>query len=339
MYKQLIRPVLFCFSAETAHHLTINALRVSKYIPFCNSILKRIFFRKNMINCMGLTFPNRIGLPAGMDKNATVPKAFNALGFGFVEIGTVTPKPQTGNPKPRVFRIKKDNALINRMGFNNDGVEVVAKRLKKYKNRNFILGGNIGKNTLTSNDNAVEDYRIVLEQLYVLVDYIVLNVSCPNIQNLSELQKSENLSSIMKMMINFRNYQSQKKPFVLKISPDLNSKQLSETIDLIKLYKFEGIIVSNTTTKREGLSISTDEITKLGNGGLSGKPMFTNVIALIKEVRQLAGNSITIMGSGGVFNKNDAIAMINAGANLIQIYTGFIYEGVILPKKLSVLQV
>jgi len=335
MYKQLIRPVLFCFSAETAHHLIINCLRISKYIPFSNAILKSIFLRKNEYKCMGLTFPNRIGLPAGMDKNSNVPKVFNAFGFGFVEIGTVTPKPQDGNPKPRVFRIPKDKALINRMGINNDGLEAVKKRLKKYQKRNFILGGNIGKNTSTANEDAVADYKTVLEGLYDLVDYIVLNVSCPNVAKLCDLQNKDNLSSILEMMCNFRNSQQNYKPFVLKISPDLNNEQIIETLELVKKYQIEGIVVANTTTKRYGLSVSNEKIEKIGNGGLSGKPIFENAVEMIKNIRKIAGSELTIIGSGGVFNRKDAIEMYAAGANLIQIYTGFIYEGVILPKKLT----
>lgn len=335
MYKQIIRPILFWFSAETAHHLIINTLRVSKYIPFSYQLIKTVFFRKNKVKCMGLTFPNRVGLPAGMDKNAVVPKVFHALGFGFVEIGTVTPKSQTGNSKPRVFRIPKDGAIINRMGFNNDGMEVIAKRLKRYKKRKFILGGNIGKNTLTENKDAVYDYKAVLEKIYPLVDYIVLNVSCPNIADLKELQNRDYLSIIMSMMCEYRNQQELRKPFLIKISPDLDAEHITETIDLIKHFNFEGIVIANTTTKRDGLTISNEKITKVGSGGLSGKPLLQPALKLIKDIKQQTGDTVSIIASGGIFTPEDAQKMLQAGADLIQIYTGFIYEGIVLPKKLS----
>jgi dihydroorotate dehydrogenase len=287
---------------------------------------------------MGLRFPNRIGLAAGLDKNAQVPDVFAAMGFGFVEIGTITPKGQPGNPKPRLFRVPQDSALINRMGFNNDGLEVIRTRLKHVKTRNFILGGNIGKNTVTENDVAIFDYQTVLEGIYHEVDYIVLNVSCPNIANLSQLQNQDYLGAIMKMMTKYRERNDIYKPLVIKISPDLQTNNLHETLELIKQFDFNGIIISNTTTSRDKLTISDAKIKSIGNGGLSGKPLFEKNVSIIKEIRKNMPSTVAIIGCGGIFSQTDAKIMYDAGADLLQIYTGFIYQGPGFVKKLNRLQ-
>ncbi len=337
MYS-LIRKALFQLNPETAHDLTLKILKSSGYIPGFKPMLKSSFFYSNPVNVMGLNFPNRVGLAAGLDKNALVADVLSNLGFGFIEIGTVTPKGQPGNPKPRLFRIPKDKALVNRMGFNNLGVGAVVKNLKKYKNRMFILGGNIGKNTLTSNDDAVKDYLYVLENLYPWIDYIVLNVSCPNIVNLQKLQNTEDLRLIMSQMINFRKQQKDHKPFLVKLSPDLTMEAIDQTINLIWDLNFDGIIYSNTTISRIGLSIEKEVIDSIGPGGLSGTPLFTRNIERIPIIKQWLGDK-ALIGCGGIVTPDDAKRYFDAGADLVQLYTGFIYSGPRLVKNTSRLHV
>ena len=338
MYQKLIRPLLFQIDPEKAHHLAINSCRVARHTPGAKCLLKCLFLYENPIEIMGLKFPNRIGLAAGLDKNAQVADTFASMGFGFVEIGTVTPKSQPGNVKPRLFRIPQDNALINRMGFNNDGLDVIQKRLLRYAKRDFILGGNIGKNTTTDNSLAINDYQAVMNGIYDLVDYIVLNISCPNIANLCELQNKAYLGSLMSMMDNLRKTKDRYKPLVVKISPDLEQQQINETIELIKEYKFNGIIIANTTTSRSSLTISKEEITSIGQGGLSGKPLFKNTLKMVENIRKELDSSVAIIGSGGIFSVQDATDLYSAGADLLQVYTGFIYQGPMLIKKLSRIQ-
>lgn len=335
MYEYIIRPLLFSLKPETAHHLAINFCRLIDKTPGLESLLTNLLTINNKVDVMGLKFPNRLGLAAGLDKNGQAANIFAALGFGFVEIGTVTPKPQKGNPKPRLFRIIEDKALINRMGFNNHGVDIIKKRLLKYTERKFVLGGNIGKNTQTDNSNAVNDYRTVLEGIYPLTDYIVLNVSCPNIANLKELQNREYLSTLMKMMVDYREHSTIYKPFVVKISPDLSQSGVTETIELIREYNFDGIIVSNTTTSRQLLTISKERVQQIGNGGLSGKPLFEKSLRLVDSIRKRLDNSVAVIGCGGISNAQNATDMFNAGADLIQIYTGFIYHGVKCIRSIS----
>ncbi len=338
MYQKLIRPLLFQIDPEKAHHLAINSCRVARHTPGAKCLLKCLFLYENPIEIMGLKFPNRIGLAAGLDKNAQVADTFASMGFGFVEIGTVTPKSQPGNVKPRLFRIPQDNALINRMGFNNDGLEVIQKRLLRYAKRDFILGGNIGKNTTTDNSLAINDYQAVMNGIYDLVDYIVLNISCPNIANLCELQNKAYLGSLMSMMDNLRKTKDTYKPLVVKISPDLEQQQINETIELIKEFQFNGIIIANTTTSRSSLTISKEEITSIGQGGLSGKPLFKNTLKMVENIRKELDSSVAIIGSGGIFSVQDATDLYSAGADLLQVYTGFIYQGPMLIKKLSRIQ-
>ncbi len=335
MYQTILRPVLFRLDPEKAHHLAINSCQMAQFIPGMKKLLSMLFMHQNPVEVMGLKFPNRIGLAAGLDKNAQVADIFSALGFGFVEVGTITPLGQPGNPKPRLFRIPKDNALINRMGFNNKGLDAAKLKLEKYAKRNFILGGNIGKNTLTDNSLAINDYSLVIDGIYNFVDYVVLNVSCPNIANLSHLQNQEYLGAIMDMMYDYRKHTNYHKPLILKISPDLQPQNIQQTIELMQQYKFDGIIVSNTTTSRKGLSLAQSDIEAMGNGGLSGKPLFKDNLSLVREIRMKLPSEVSVIACGGIFSVDDARQMFDAGANLLQIYTSFIYKGPTIVKELA----
>jgi dihydroorotate dehydrogenase len=267
-----------------------------------------------------------VGLAAGFDKDAKLIDELSHLGFGFIEIGTLTPKPQPGNDKPRLFRLKKDQALINRMGFNNHGVIAAVERLKKRKS-NVIVGGNIGKNKITPNDKAVDDYNYCFEALYPYVDYFVLNVSSPNTPGLRELQEKEPLKNLMLHVKNLSSRKEKPKPVLLKIAPDLTSSQLDDIIEILVSTKTDGVIATNTTISRGELTTSTESISKIGNGGLSGKPLSKRSTEVISYLRSKLGKSYPIIGVGGIMSPEDALEKINAGADLVQVYTGFIYEG------------
>jgi len=335
MYRALIRPLLFLLSPETVHGLVKGLLKIFFFIPGIPFIIKYLYStdKPEPYNIFGLNFPNRVGLAAGFDKNAEFYKELAVFGFGFVEIGTVTPKPQPGNPIPRSFRLPKDKALVNRMGFNNLGVGEAVKRLKN-RDSNFIIGGNIGKNTLTPNSEAVNDYEICFNALYDYVDYFVVNVSCPNISDLRELQDQDMLLGILGRLMEIRALKTQKKPVLLKISPDLNFKQIDETLEIVKSIKIDGIVASNTTISRENLLTSKEFVDKIGKGGLSGLPIRDRSTEIIKYIREKAGKDLLIIGVGGIMSVDDANEKIAAGADLIQIYTGFIYEGPGFVKKL-----
>jgi dihydroorotate dehydrogenase len=274
----------------------------------------------------GLTFLNPVGLAAGFDKDASFYKEFRNLGFGFIEIGTVTPKAQPGNPKPRSFRLPEDRALINRMGFNNLGVDAAVEKLLN-RDPGFIIGGNIGKNTLTPNSEAVNDYEYCFTRLYDYVDYFVVNVSCPNISDLSELQDQALLMGILNRLIEIRSTKTLKKPVLLKISPDLNWKQIDETINIVKNSGIDGLVATNTTIRRDMLTTDKNIVNSIGKGGLSGAPITDRSNEIIKYIRQKSGNAFPIIGVGGIMSVEDAKAKLAAGADLIQVYTGFIYEG------------
>lgn len=336
MYKQLIRPFLFSFNPETAHKITFTALKIGKNLPV-KPILKTMFHPSSLhmeTEVFGIKFPNKIGIAAGLDKNAEVYDMLGSLGFGHIEIGTVTPKPQPGNAKPRAFRLITDSAVINRMGFNNNGLESAVNRLKK-RNNKLIIGGNIGKNTLTDNSEALGDYIACFNGLYPVVDYIVVNVSCPNITNLHKLQDQDSLEEILRTLNNLRSEKEIRKPILLKISPDLNFKQVDETLDVVKRCNIDGIIATNTTTSREGLKTNIDRVTEIGNGGLSGKPVKNRSTELIKYISEKTNRSLPIIGVGGIFTPDDAIEKLNAGASLVQVYTGFIYEGPSMAKRIN----
>ncbi len=343
MYKWL-RLFLFLFPPESVHHFSMFVLnRISATGP------GRYFLRKAFsINDLslqksfaGLIFKNPVGLAAGFDKNAQYLQSLETLGFGFIEIGTVTPVPQSGNPKPRLFRLQKDVALINRMGFNNHGVDMVVQRLKKWKEKpassgNTIvrIGGNIGKNKITPNENAWQDYYVCFEKLFPWVDYFVVNVSSPNTPGLRELQDKESLHKILTKLQEFNKIQPQQKPLLLKISPDLSLSQLDDIIDLALEIKLDGLVVTNTTLSREGLLCSPAELEKIGPGGLSGHPLQIKSTEFIQHIAKKTNHLIPIIGSGGIFNIPDVKEKMEAGAGLIQVWTAFIYLGPGLVKKL-----
>ncbi len=336
MYKQIIRPILFLFNPETIHHLIIFKLKLLFKIPGVYSLISFIFHtRTKPVELFGIQFPNKVGLAAGFDKNAELVHELSAFGFGHIEIGTITPKPQTGNPKPRLFRLVKDNALINRMGFNNVGVDQAIIHLKKLKKKNVIIGGNIGKNTSTPNDKAVDDYLLCFEKLYDYVDYFVVNVSCPNISNMHHLQDKDELKKILSQLIVCRENQKKYKPILLKISPDLNTYQIDDTIAIIEELGIDGLVVTNTTVRRDNLMTDVSTIKAIGNGGLSGRPLTQRSTEMIRYISQKTNHRIPIIGVGGIMSDKDAYEKMEAGASLVQIYTGFIYEGPFLVKRIN----
>ncbi len=333
MYKSFIRKIFFLFDAEKVHHFTFSILKLIFKLPLVATIVKNIYKVEDPNlerNLFGLTFKNPVGLAAGFDKNAQLFNEFANFGFGFVEIGTVTPKPQDGNPKKRIFRLIEDEALINRMGFNNDGVEVVSKRLRSRKS-DIIIGGNIGKNKVTPNETAVQDYIINFEALFDVVDYFVVNVSSPNTPNLRDLQEKAPLTKLLNELQEKNNLHNVRKPILLKIAPDLTNSQLEDIIDIVKITKIDGVIATNTTISREGLTANDkNEI-----GGLSGKPLTKRSTEVIRFLSERSNKAFPIIGVGGIHSAQDAIEKIQAGADLIQIYTGFIYEGPVLVKKIN----
>ena len=336
MYKLIIRPILFLFDPERVHHWAFIWLRLLQRIPFVGALQKSIFqIKKSNLErkVFGIKFPNPIGLAAGFDKNAIAIDAFANFGFGFIEIGTLTPKPQDGNPKKRLFRLKKDKAIINRMGFNNEGVAAAVKRLKNRKSK-IIIGGNIGKNKVTPNENAVNDYVVAFESIFDVVDYFVVNVSSPNTPNLRALQEKKPLTHILNTLQEKNNTKTKRKPILLKIAPDLTDSQLIDIIDIVKTTKIDGVIATNTTIERNDLQVSKKEIESIGNGGLSGKPLTNRSTEVIRFLAEKSNKAFPIIGVGGIHSPKDAIEKLEAGADLIQIFTGFIYEGPYLIKKI-----
>lgn len=332
MYKQLIRPILFCFDPEKVHYFTFSLIRFLSKIPGVSLIFKAIYEVNDPRlerEVFGLKFKNPIGLAAGFDKDAKLYKELSNFGFGFIEIGTVTPKAQEGNPKIRLFRLKEDAAIINRMGFNNGGVQEAVERLKS--NTNVLIGGNIGKNKLTPNELATSDYEICFDALYDYVDYFVVNVSSPNTPNLRELQEKEPLTQLLNTLQNKNLSRPKQKPILLKIAPDLTNEQLLDIIDIINTTKIAGVIATNTTISREGLQSEN----KVETGGLSGKPLTKRATEVIRFLAEKSNKSFPIIGVGGIHTPEDAIEKLEAGASLIQLYTGFIYEGPALIKKIN----
>jgi dihydroorotate dehydrogenase len=337
VYKFLVRPLLFSFDPEWVHYFTLNALKLINKIPLFSWLLIKIYSYENPAlekELFGIKFKNPVGLAAGFDKNGKYINELSNLGFGFIEIGTITPKPQQGNPKKRLFRVQNDSAIINRLGINNDGSYICAERLKK-NNSDVVIGGNIGKNTSTSNENADEDYILNFETLHQHVDYFVLNVSCPNVSNFIKLQDVEFLKKLVPQLKKINSTKSKKKPILIKISPDLNRDQLDETIDLILSENLDGIIATNTTTTRENLKTNKSKIEEIGNGGLSGEPLKNKSTDVIKYISKKTKGNLPIIGVGGIMNSKDALDKIEAGADLIQLYTGFIYEGPSIVKKIN----
>ncbi|MGN6165058.1 MAG: quinone-dependent dihydroorotate dehydrogenase, partial [Flavisolibacter sp.] len=350
MYK-IIRKILFFLPAETAHYFSMNLLKTLCSIGFIRKIITKIFSCQSPFTTQlfGLEFRNRVGLGAGFDKNAKYLRELKALGFGFIEIGTVTPRPQAGNDKPRLFRLPEDEALINRMGFNNDGVDVIAGRLKKYQARNkeqgtreegvssenhepktksykLLIGGNIGKNKTTPNEDAWKDYEICFRALHPYVDFFVVNVSSPNTPGLRELQEKDALKKILTHLQQLNQNFAAQKPILLKIAPDLSLPQIDDVIDLASEINLDGLVATNTTISREQLKTPNAKLQTIGAGGLSGKPVKNRSTEIVKYIHQKAPD-IPVIGSGGIFTAEDAKEKFQAGAKLIEVWTGFIYEG------------
>lgn len=336
MYR-IIRFFFFFFPPERAHYLAADLLHFSLKIPGLKKLLHHLFVVNNVnleTKVFDVTFKNPVGLAAGFDKNASFYNDFSHLGFGFIEIGTVTPIAQDGNPKPRLFRLKSDDAIINRMGFNNGGVEEVLKNLKK-RNTDIVIGGNIGKNKVTSNEDAVLDYIICFNSLYPYVDYFVVNVSSPNTPNLRELQEKEPLTKLLLSLQQENASKENPKPILLKIAPDLTNQQLDDVIEVVETCKLSGIVATNTTINRTGLITTNDELQKIGAGGLSGKPLKSRSTEVINYIHTKSEGRFPIIGVGGIHSAEDALEKLDAGASLVQLYTGFIYEGPSLVKKIN----
>jgi dihydroorotate dehydrogenase len=338
---QLLRKILFLFDAEEVHYFSMKML-----VFFCRFSLIKYLIKKRftpagkdfLTNIFGLTFSNPVGLAAGFDKNAKYLNELEALGFGFIEIGTVTPLPQKGNPKPRLFRLPKDKALINRMGFNNEGAKAAAERIRKYKikthksKNQLIIGGNIGKNKITPNEDAWKDYEVCFNELHDCVDYFVVNVSSPNTPGLRDLQQKESLRKILSHLLEINKTKTIQRPLLLKISPDLVQNDIDDIIDLAEEIKLDGLVAANTTISRTNLKTTEKEINKIGAGGLSGKPLKEESTRIASYINSRL--SIPVISSGGIFCKADAKEKFDAGAALVQVWTGFIYEGPGIVKKI-----
>ena len=332
MYKFLIKPILFLFNPEWVHHTVFSTLKVIHLIPGIGWLIRRIYQLKDHRlerKLFGLTFINPVGLAAGFDKDAKLYQELSNFGFGFIEIGTLTPKPQPGNPKKRLFRLPEDNGLINRMGFNNEGVEKAIERLKK--NKGILIGGNIGKNKITPNDEAVSDYVQCFEALFPHVDYFVVNVSSPNTPNLRALQDKEPLQHLLKTLKDLNLKKTNPKPILLKIAPDLTERELLDIIDIITSVNIDGIIATNTTLSREGLKSPN----KNEAGGLSGEPLTDRSTEVIRFIHEKSNNAFPIIGVGGIHSPQDALNKLSAGASLVQLYSGFVYEGPSVVKKIN----
>jgi dihydroorotate dehydrogenase len=329
MYKHFLRPQLFLLGPESIHRVIVFGLRAGRWIPGFGALMRALFTVRHPSlrrEVFGLQFANPVGLAAGFDKNAEVYNQIAAFGFGAVETGTVTPRPQPGNARPRLFRLRRDGALINRMGFNNAGSDAMFRRLQKRKKR-AVVGVNLGKNTDTPNDHAPADYLHTFRMLYDYADYFTVNVSCPNVQDLCGLQDKDHLEDILGGLTEFRRGQADYRPILLKISPDLTRRQIDDTLDVLRRKGIDGIVAVNTTTSREGLVTDPAAIEAIGRGGLSGAPLTLRSREAVRYIREKTGPDFPIIGVGGVMTVDDALALLDAGANLIQLYTGFIYNG------------
>ncbi len=337
LYKRLFRPLLFNLSAEKAHHFTFSLLKFTLSIPLMKPLFRSVYQLTSKSlerEVFGIKFPNPVGLAAGFDKDAKLFNELSTLGFGFIEIGTLTPKAQEGNPKPRLFRLKEDRALINRMGFNNEGVKAAVGRLKK-RDPQLIIGGNIGKNKVTPNEHAINDYLICFNELFDVVDYFVVNVSSPNTPNLRELQEKEPLKELLNTLKQESSKREKEKPILLKIAPDLTNEQLDDIIEITRETKINGLIATNTTISREGLQTPKTEIDRIGAGGLSGEPLKDRSTEVISYLSKGLGKEFPIIGVGGINSPEDAREKLEAGASLVQVYTGFIYEGPSFVKRIN----
>jgi len=337
MYKPLIRSLLFLLPAEKAHAFTFKLAKFVFNLPGAHRLNKTLFeFRDERLerNLFGIKFPNPVGLAAGFDKDAKMIDEFAALGFGFIEIGTITPKAQAGNAQPRLFRLKKDGAIINRMGFNNEGLEPAINRLKS-RNSNVIIGGNIGKNKITPNEAAFKDYEIVFEGLFDYVDYFAVNVSSPNTPNLRALQDKAPLTRLLQGLMVKNKQKKKPKPILLKIAPDLSDEQLNDIIQIVSDTGIDGVIATNTTIDRSELQTDQTVVNEMGAGGLSGRPLNNRSTEVIRYLHNKSKGAFPIIGVGGIMSAKDALEKLEAGASLVQLYTGFIYEGPGLIKKIN----
>lgn len=336
MYK-IVRSVLFLFDPEKIHYFTAKLIRITLAIPGMKSLWRKLYRVEDPRlerEVFGIRFPNPVGLAAGFDKNAAMYNDLAYCGFGFIEIGTITPKGQPGNDKPRLFRLKADEGIINRMGFNNEGVEAAIENLKKRKTP-VIIGGNIGKNKVTANEDANQDYALAFEALFDYVDYFVVNVSSPNTPNLRALQEKEPLTNLLRSLQVLNAQKAQRKPILLKIAPDLSDDQLDDIIEIVQEVSLDGVIATNTTISRENLKTPAAEVERIGAGGLSGKPVRARSTEVIRYLAEKSGKAFPIIGVGGIHSADDALEKLAAGADLVQLYTGFIYEGPALVKRIN----
>lgn len=318
------------FPPEVIHKIIVIGLKITYKVPGMKCIMRRVFSFKNRLletEVCGMRFENPVGMAAGFDKNGDMYKEMSTMGFGFMEVGTITPKPQYGNSKPRLFRLPKDKALINRMGFPSKGLKYASNRLRYRKNKTFLIAGNLGKNSATHNDKAAEDYLISFRTLYDSVDYFVINVSCPNVVNLTSLQNNDALRTILEGLVSFRRGQNDYRPIMLKIAPTLTNEQIDDVLEVIDECGIDGVVAVNTTTSREGLITPKQKITEIQNGGLSGAPITKRSIDVVRYIHEKTKGKLVIVGVGGIMTEDDAIDMIRAGASLILIYTGYIYNG------------
>jgi dihydroorotate dehydrogenase len=334
MYKSIIRPLLFALNAEQAHHFTFKTLKIAFKVPGISNLIQAFFgpIKGHEKEVMGLHFKNPIGLAAGFDKDAKLYNELSAFGFGFIEIGTLTPKPQAGNAKPRLFRLVEDESVINRMGFNNGGLDEAVLRLAR-KKTDIVIGGNIGKNKATPNEDATSDYLKGVEALHGVVDYFVVNVSSPNTPNLRELQEKAPLLALLSK-VKALNDQLGRKPLMLKIAPDLSEGQLDDIISIINTLKLDGIVATNTTISRSGLKTSASKVEAMGAGGLSGKVLRERSTEVVKYLREKLDDNIAIIAVGGVFTGEDAREKLQAGADLVQVWSGFLYEGPAMVRRM-----
>ncbi len=338
VYKLLLKPLLFRLSPEKAHSITLVLLQMVLSTPLLGNWFRRYYRVDHPMlrrEVLGLSFPNPVGLAAGFDKDGKYYRDMAALGFGFIELGTVTPKGQVGNPQPRLFRLPADEGLINRMGFNNEGVQALVERLKYERPEGIVIGGNIGKNKITPNEEANNDYVTCFEALFPYVDYFVVNVSSPNTPNLRALQDREPLTRLLTELQTLNRAQPTQKPILLKIAPDLTETQLDEIVEIVQQTRISGIIATNTTISRDGLQTPAEEIAEIGAGGLSGSPVRQRSTEVIRYLNEQANGQLFIIGVGGITSPEDAIEKLEAGASLVQVYSGLIYEGPSLVKKIN----
>ena len=336
MYKHVLKPILFSFNPETAHNLIFKTLAFMRHVPFARQIMRSIYHKDSPSlekEVFGIKFPNPVGLAGGLDKNGEFYNDMANFGFGFVEIGSLTPQPQDGNAKPRCFRVPQDKAIINRFGINNKGVKNAVEHLKKER-PNVIVAANISKNSTSINEDAAKDYESAFALLYDFVDMFVVNVSCPNVVGLTSLQDISFLSEIVDRLLNLRMYYDNYRPILLKVSPDLSKEQLDDIVDYCLRSGIDGIVAGNTTRSRDGLTISKEEIEKIGNGGMSGAPVHKKNLELVRYIHSKTEGKLPIIGVGGIMSEENAKAMIDAGASLVEIYSGFIYEGPALIKRI-----